>query len=134
MEQWLGPSDPQLLSLSISDAALKTSCDAIRGRRTAPRLQVGRRVSVLVGAVNAERIAGFPSGQLLLDSVEQALAAALLSGYAVGRRSVPTYRGGPAGGDPARLAFDEGGGLIVSLAKSRMSRPPEKKRGRELNP
>jgi hypothetical protein len=48
--------------------------------------------------------------------------------------SWPTYREDPAVGDPARLAFDEEGGLIVSLAKSRMSRPPEKKRVRELNP
>jgi hypothetical protein len=34
----------------------------------------------LVEAVNAERIAGFPSGRLFLDSVEQALAVALVNG------------------------------------------------------
>ena len=41
-----------------------------------------------------ERVAGFPSGRLFLDSVEQALAVALVNGYAVHRRSVQTHRGG----------------------------------------
>jgi len=36
---------------------------------------VDARLSALVEAVNVERIAGFPSGRLFLDSVEQALAA-----------------------------------------------------------
>jgi AraC family transcriptional regulator len=51
------------------------------------------RLGALVEAVNAERIAGFPSGRLFLDSVERALAARLVSGYAV-RRYVQTHRGG----------------------------------------
>jgi AraC-like DNA-binding protein len=50
--------------------------------------------------VNAERLAGFPSGRLLLDSVEQALAAALVDGHAVRRPSLRKYRGGLS---PARL-------------------------------
>ena len=33
--------------------------------------------------VNAEKVGGFPSGRLFLDSVEQALAVALVAGYAV---------------------------------------------------
>jgi hypothetical protein len=41
------------------------------------------RVGALAAAVNAERVAGFPSGRLFLDSVEQALAVALVNGYAV---------------------------------------------------
>jgi hypothetical protein len=45
--------------------------------------------SALMAAVNAERIAGFPSGRLFLDSVEQALAVTLVSGHAVRHRSVP---------------------------------------------
>ncbi len=52
------------------------------------------RVTSLVAAVTAERIAGFPSGRLVLDSVEQALAAALVDGYAVRRRSLRPHRGG----------------------------------------
>jgi len=44
--------------------------------------------------VNAERVAGFPSGRLFLDSVEQALAVALVNGYAVRHGSVQTHRGG----------------------------------------
>jgi hypothetical protein len=35
-------------------------------------------------------IAGFPSGRLFLDSVEQAIAVALVQGHAVRHRSV-TY-------------------------------------------
>jgi AraC family transcriptional regulator len=50
--------------------------------------------------VNAERIAGFPSGQLFLDSVELAIASALVDGYAVRQRPARKYRGGLG---PARL-------------------------------
>jgi AraC family transcriptional regulator len=50
--------------------------------------------------VNAERIAGFPSGKLFMDSVEQALASTLVDRYAVRRLSPPRYLGGLA---PARL-------------------------------
>ena len=46
------------------------------------------RVTALVAAVNAERMAGFPTGRPYLDSVEQALALALIAGHAVGRRPV----------------------------------------------
>src|SRR4029077_20345224 len=45
-------------------------------------------------AVNSERVAGFPSGTLFLDSVEQALAVALVDGYAVRHHSAQTHRGG----------------------------------------
>ncbi len=58
------------------------------------------RLSSLLAAVNSERVAGFPSGRLFLDSVEQALAAALVTGYAVRHQPVRTYRGGLS---PARL-------------------------------
>ena len=95
-EQWLGSSDLHLLSLSISDAALNATCDGTSGGaglRHACKL-VDARVSALVAAVNAERIAGFPSGRLFLDSVEHALAAALVDGRSIRRRFVRTYRGG----------------------------------------
>jgi AraC family transcriptional regulator len=50
--------------------------------------------------VNAERIAGFPNGRIFLDSVEQALAVALVNGHAVRHRTARVYRGGLT---PARL-------------------------------
>lgn len=52
------------------------------------------RVDALAAAVNAERIAGFPSGRLFLDSVEQTLAAALVDSHTVRRRSLQRYWGG----------------------------------------
>src|SRR5579864_3797729 len=102
MEHWLGSSDLHLLSLSISDAALNATCDGTSGGvelRPACKL-VDARVSALVAAVNAERIAGFPSGRLFLDSVEHALAVALVNNHAVRHYDVPIYRGGLG---PARL-------------------------------
>src|SRR6266850_3455107 len=66
-------------------------------KNSAPRPQ---SMGALFTAVNAERVAGFPSGRLFLDSVEQALAVALVEGHAVRPRSVPMYRGGLT---PARV-------------------------------
>ena len=37
------------------------------------------RLGALVAAVNSERVAGFPSGRLFMDSIEQALAIALVA-------------------------------------------------------
>jgi AraC family transcriptional regulator len=58
------------------------------------------RLAALVKAVDAERIAGFPSGRLFLDSIEQAIAATLVYAYAGQSRSVRPLRGGLG---PARL-------------------------------
>jgi AraC family transcriptional regulator len=58
------------------------------------------RLAALVTAVHAEMAAGFPNGRLFLDSVEQAIAVALVSGYAVRQRPVQISRGGLG---PARL-------------------------------
>jgi AraC family transcriptional regulator len=102
MEVWVRAADQGRLILNISEEALMATGDGMRGEvelRPKCRL-VDARVSSLVAAVNAERIAGFPSGKLFLDSVEQALASALVDRYAVRRPSVPRYRGGLA---PARL-------------------------------
>ena len=98
VETWLRTDDLHYLYLSvdISDAALAAACDGTRGDvelRRVGRL-VDARVGALAAAVNAERVAGFPSGRLFLDSVEQALAVALVSGYAVRHRSVQIFRGG----------------------------------------
>src|SRR5580704_5880079 len=102
VETWLRTDDLRYsyLSVDISDAALAAACDGTTGG-TAGDVELRRvsklvdaRVGALAAAVNAERAAGFPNGRLFLDSVEQALAVALVKGYAVQRRSVQTHRGG----------------------------------------
>jgi AraC family transcriptional regulator len=64
------------------------------GKFTDPRL------NALVAAVHAEMVAGFPSGRLFLDSIEQAMAAALVSGHGVRHSPARISRGGLG---PARL-------------------------------
>lgn len=102
LEQWVGTADLERLSLGISDAALTATCGGMRGEIELPYKSkfVDARVGALAAAVNAERTAGFPSGRLFLDSVEQALVAALVDGHAMRRPSAPRYRGGLS---PARL-------------------------------
>ena len=102
VERWIRTEEPHVLSLAISDTALRAACDEVCADaelRGVARL-VDPRVGALVAAVNAERIAGFPSGRLFLDSLEQALAVALVDRYSVRPRSLRTYRGGLS---PARL-------------------------------
>jgi len=102
MEVWVRAADQGRLVLNLSKEALMAACDGMNGEvelRPKCRL-VDARVSSLVAAVNAERIAGFPSGKLFLDSVEQALAATLIDRYAVRRPSVARHRGGLS---PTRL-------------------------------
>jgi AraC family transcriptional regulator len=96
LEKWFRNEDLHYLSIAISDAALTAACDGTSGEVELRRANslVDARVCALAAAVNAERVAGFPSGQLFLDSVEQALAVALVNGYAVRHRSVQTHRGG----------------------------------------
>ena len=97
-ETWLRTDDLRYLYLSvgISDAALAAACDGTKGDVELRRVGslVDARVGALAAAVNAERVAGFSSGRLFLDSIEQALAVALVDGYAVRRSSVQTHRGG----------------------------------------
>jgi AraC family transcriptional regulator len=102
LERCVGCGDMEHLLLTISDSALEAANDGVSDKvelRQELRL-VNKRLAALAAAVNAERIAGFPSGQLFLDSVEQALASALVDGYAVRQGSARNYRGGLG---PARL-------------------------------
>src|SRR5262250_1117451 len=101
-EQWIGTAEMEHLIVSISDAALAAACDGAGGSvELNPRWKMtDARLSSLLAAVNSERVAGFPSGPLFLDSVEQALAAALVNGYAVSHRAARAFRGGLS---PARL-------------------------------
>jgi AraC family transcriptional regulator len=68
------------LQIGISDAALTAASDGANGEveLRAYRKFADPRLGALVAAVNAERVAGFPSGRLFLDSIEQALAVALV--------------------------------------------------------
>jgi AraC family transcriptional regulator len=101
-ERWVGSGNQERLLLGISDAALRAAREGIRGTVELGHWckMVDVRLAALVKAVNAERIAGFPSGRLFLDSVEQALAAALIDAYAGRSHSVRPFRGGLG---PARL-------------------------------
>ena len=101
--EWVGLMNVPHLQLGISDAALmaaasdEPNCEVeLRPRRKF----ADSRLGALVAAVHAEMVAGFPSGQLFVDSVEQAMAVALVSGHAVNRRPVQVSRGGLG---PARL-------------------------------
>jgi AraC family transcriptional regulator len=94
--KWFRNEDLHGLCIAISDAALTAASDGASGEvelRKTDNL-VDARLGALVEVVNTERITGFPSGRLFLDSVEQALAVALVNGYAVRHHSVQTHRGG----------------------------------------
>ena len=92
----------QWLEITISDAALSSACHRVSGDVEPCGLNelADPRVRALVDAVNAERNAGFPSGKLFLDSVERALAVALVDSHATQHPTSLTYRGGLG---PARL-------------------------------
>jgi len=101
-EYWIGTCDMTHITMTISDEALMAAADDA-GSRIELRLErelVDPRLHALATAVDVERTAGFPSGRLFLDSVEQALARALVVGYAVRDYSVRVYRGGLS---PAKL-------------------------------
>jgi AraC family transcriptional regulator len=94
--EWVGLMATPHLQLGISDAALMASSDGAYGE---VELQPSRkfadaRLSALVAAAHTEMVAGFPSGRLFLDSIEQAMAVALVNGHAVRHRPVQMYKGG----------------------------------------
>ena len=84
------------LQLGISDEALMAGSDGAYGEveLRPSRKFADQRLSAMVAAVHAEMVAGFPSGRLFLDSVEQAMAVMLVNGHAVRHRPVQIYRGG----------------------------------------
>ena len=94
--EWVGLMNVSHLQLGISDAALMACSDGAYGEvELRPSRKFAEpRLSAMVAAVHAEMVAGFPSGRLFLDSVEQAMAITLVNGYAVRHRPVPIYRGG----------------------------------------
>jgi AraC family transcriptional regulator len=100
-EYWIGTCDMTHVTMTISDEALMAASDG--SGRIELRLErelVDPRLRALATAVDVERTADFPSGRFFLDSIEQALARALVVGYGVRNYSVRVYRGGLS---PARL-------------------------------
>jgi AraC family transcriptional regulator len=100
--EWVGLMNVSHLQLGISDAALIAASDEpnVEVELRPHRKFADSRLSALVEAAHAEMVAGFPSGRLFLDSIEQAMAIALVSGHAVRHRPVKISRGGLG---PARL-------------------------------
>jgi AraC family transcriptional regulator len=94
--EWVGLMNVSHLQLGISDAALMASSDGAYGEveLRPSRKFANSRLSALVAAAHAEMLAGFPSGRLFLDSVEQAMAIALVRDRAVRHRLVQISRGG----------------------------------------
>jgi AraC family transcriptional regulator len=94
--EWVGLMNVRHLQLGISDEALMASSDGAYGEveLRPSRKFADPRLSAMVAAAHAEMVAGFPSGRLFLDSVEQAMAVALVNGHAVRHRPVQLYRGG----------------------------------------
>src|SRR6202035_4621180 len=93
---WAGLVNGSPLRLAICDTALVACSAGAYGEgevRAAPQL-ADPRLSAMFAAVRAEMVAGFPSGRLFLDSVEQAMAVTLVNGHAVRHRPVQIYRGG----------------------------------------
>jgi AraC family transcriptional regulator len=94
--EWVGLMNVQHLQLGISDAALMASSDGAYGEVELhfSRKFADPRLRATVAAVEAEMVAGFPNGRLFLDSIEQAMAVALVNGHAVRHRPVQIYQGG----------------------------------------
>jgi AraC family transcriptional regulator len=94
--EWVGLMNVPHLQLGISDAALMAASDEPNGEvELRPhRKFADSRLGALVAAVHTEMVAGFPSGQLFVDSVEQAMAVALVNGHAVRNPPAQMYRGG----------------------------------------
>src|SRR5258708_1946003 len=94
--EWVGLMATPHLQLGISDAPLMAASDGaygeveLRPQRKFPEPRLG----ALVAAAHAEMVAGFPSGRLFLDSIEQAMAVALVNGHTVRHRPVHMYKGG----------------------------------------
>jgi AraC family transcriptional regulator len=94
--EWVGLMATPHLQLGISDAPLMAASDGAYGEvELHPRRKFADpRLGALVAAAHAEMVAGFSSGRLFLDSIEQAMAIALVNGHAVRHRPAQMYRGG----------------------------------------
>jgi hypothetical protein len=93
--EWVGLMNVSHLQLGISDEALMACSDGAYGEveLRPSRKFADPRMRAMVSAVHAEMVAGFPSGRLFLDSVEQVMAVTLVNGHAVRHRAVQFSRG-----------------------------------------
>ncbi len=84
--EWVGLMKVPHLQFGISDAALIAASDEPNGEveLRLHRKFADSRLGTLATVVHGEMIAGFPSGRLFLDSIEQAMAVALVSSQAEG--------------------------------------------------
>jgi AraC family transcriptional regulator len=84
------------LEFGISDSVLRAASGRTHGAVELPtyRKFTDSRLGALAAAVHAEMVAAFPGGRLFLDSVEQAMAVALVNGHAIRHGPVRVYRGG----------------------------------------
>jgi AraC family transcriptional regulator len=94
--EWVGVMTTPHLQIGISDAALAAASHGANGEveLRPQRKFADPRLGGLAAAVHTEMAAGFPSGRLFLDSVEQAMAVALVNDHAVGQRPASAFRGG----------------------------------------
>jgi AraC family transcriptional regulator len=94
--EWVGLMNVSHLQFGISDEALMACSDGAYGEveLRPSRKFADPRLSSMVAAVHAEMVAGFPSGRLFLDSLEQAMAVTLVNGHALRHRPAQVYRGG----------------------------------------
>jgi AraC family transcriptional regulator len=98
-QMWLRSIKSNVMTVTISDEALAAASEKQNGLkiRCAKYLK-DDRIGGLMSAVNAERLIGFPSGKLFLDSVELALAGVLVE-----RHTAQTVANRGAGLTPMRL-------------------------------
>jgi AraC family transcriptional regulator len=94
--EWVGLMATPHVQLGISDAALLAASGGANGEveLRPERRFVDPRLGPLVAAAHAEMVAGFSSGRLFLDSLEQAMAVALVDGHAVRERPLELHKGG----------------------------------------
>jgi AraC family transcriptional regulator len=94
--EWVGLMNVPHIQLGISDAALMAASHEPNGEvELRPhRKFADSRLGALARLVHSEMVGGFPSGRLFLDSIEQAMAVALVSGQAVMHSPVRISGGG----------------------------------------
>jgi AraC family transcriptional regulator len=94
--EWVGLMATPHLQLGISDPPLMAASDGAYGEveLRPSRKFADLRLRALVAAAHVEMVAGCPSGRLFLDSIEQAMAVALVDGHAVRHRPVQIHKGG----------------------------------------
>jgi AraC family transcriptional regulator len=94
--EWVGLMSTPHLQLGISDGALLAASDGASGEveLRPQRKFADSRLGALVAAAHAEMVTGYPNGRLFLDSLEQAMAVALVNGHALGRPPMQIFRGG----------------------------------------